>query len=258
MRHGLAAVLLCVLVAGAGCSSVPGIGGNGTGGDAEIVNEVPGVGNGTIENETALLEAHVAAVTESGFGQTITANLTGASGGETYRVTQEQRTSVAPGASEYRYQTITNGRTSIRIIAWGNESVAYRRGETGGGQPQYQRIEPQAADTLAGRTVLETRLSDEFEVVNVTEREDAPDVVTLEVEGLPEANTVFEDQQGISNVREFEAQVVVDTEGRVHSYAAAAVYDIEDETAQYEYAFQMTSFEDPGVERPDWVDEIEG
>lgn len=257
MREGLAAVLLCVLLAGAGCSSVPGLGG-GNGADAATADQVPGVGNGTIENETALLDAHVSTVTESGYVQTLTANLTGAAQGETYPINQRQRTRVAAGATEYRYQLITSGRVSSRFIVWGNESVRYRRGETGGGQPQYQQLEPESPGRLAGRLVLESRLSDEFEVVNVTTREDAPDVVTLEVQGLPADNDVFAGQEQVSNVREFEAQLVVDTRGRIHSYAAAAVYDIEGTTAEYEYRFQMTSFEGPAVERPDWVDEIEG
>ena len=259
MRVGLAAVFLCVLVAGAGCSAVPGIGGDGLDGDeAATANEVPGVGNGTLENETALLDAHVAAVTETGFSQTVSMNFTEAVDGETFLVSQRQRTGVAAGATAYEYQTITDAQVSSRIIAWGNETVEYRRGEAGGGDPQYRRTDPQAPGELAGREVLAGRLSADFEVVDVRERPDAPDVVTLEVSGLPEDNDVFDGQEHVSNVRRFEAQLVVDLEGRVHSYAAAAVYDVEGEPADYEYQFQMTGFEDPGVERPDWVDEVEG
>jgi hypothetical protein len=259
MRDGLAAVFLCVLVAGAGCSAVPGIGGDGLGGDeAATANEVPGVGNGTLENETALLDAHVAAVTETGFSQTISANFTDAGDGETYLVSQRQRTGVAAGATAYEYQTIIDAQVSSRTLAWGNETVEYRRGEAGGGDPQYRRTDPQPPGELAGREVLEGRLSADFEVVDVRERPDAPDVVTLEVSGLPEDNDVFDGQEHVSNVRRFEAQLVVDLEGRVHSYAAAAVYDVEGEPADYDYQFQMTGFEDPGVERPDWVDEVEG
>jgi hypothetical protein len=261
MRHGLAAVLLCVLVAGAGCSAIPGTGGNGDGiggGDAPVSDSVPGVANGSLEDPSALLDAHVAAVTETGYSQSISVNLTDASEGETYAVSQRQRTGVAAGAVEYEYQTITNSQVSSRIQAWGNESVEYQRGETGGGDPQYRRVDSQPPERLAGRAVLDQRLSTDFEVVDVEERDDAPDVVTLEVSGLPEENEAFDGQEQVENLRQFEAQLVVDTEGRVHSYAAAAVYDIEGETADYDYQFQMTGFEDPGVEQPDWIDEAEG
>lgn len=261
MREGLAAVLLCVLVASAGCSVLPGGNGagNGVGGNGEdaVANEVPGVANGSLENSTALLDAHVAAVTESGYSQIISTNLTGAAQGETYPISQRQRTRVAAGASEYRYQTITSGQVSSRIIAWGNRSVEYRRGETAGGEPQYQRLDPQPVDRLAGRAIFDPRLSPEFEVVNVTERENAPDVIKLEVDALPAENDVFDEQEEITDVRQFEAQLVVDTEGRIHSYAAAAVYDIEGTTAEYEYRYQITSFEEPEITRPDWIDEIE-
>ena len=261
MRHGLAAVLLCVLVAGTGCSAIPGTGGNGDGlssDEAAVADSVPGVGNGSLEDPPALLDAHVAAATETGYSQTISANFTEARDGETFAVSQRQRTDVAAGAVAYEYQTITNSRVSSRIWAWGNESVEYRRGESGGGDPQYRRLDAQPPERLAGRAVLDQRLSTDFEVVDVRERDGAPAVVTLEVGGLPEANEVFDGQERVENLRRFEAQLIVDTEGRVHSYAAAAVYDIEGETADYDYRFQMTGFEDPGVERPDWVEEVEG
>lgn len=250
MRQGLAAVLLCVLAATAGCSALPGSGG-GTG----PAEEAPGVEDGQLENESALLDAHVEAVTETGYAQEIRTNVTTVRQGETLDVTQRQRTRVTAGATEYRYQTVTSGGVSTRFIAWGNESIEIRRAEAGGGEPQYQSTEPEDPATLAGRVLLENRLSSEFEVVDVEQRENSPDVVTLQVDALPENNTVFDGQERIENVREFEAELVVDTQGRIHSYAAAAVYDVGNETGEYEFTFQMTSFEDPGVERPEWARE---
>ena len=262
MRQGLAAVLLCVLVAGAGCSALPGSGGGDATPeetpDGATVSEVPGVEDGQIGDESALLDAHVGTITETGYAHTIDSNITDARRNETVEVTQRQRTRVAAGAGEYRTQLITSGGVSSRFITWGNESVAVRRGETAGSDPQYQSIPPRDPETLAGRALLERRLSAEFEAVDVQQREDAPNVVTFEVEGLPADNAVFDQQEQISNVREYEAELVVDTEGRIHSFAAVAVYDIEGETADYEFTYQMTSFEDPGVERPEWAAEGDG
>ena len=253
MREGIAAVLLCVLAVSAGCSALPG----GPGGSA-APEAVPGVEDGHLANETALLDAHVENVTETGYAQEIRSNLTDIYQGETIELSQRQRTRVAAGATEYRTQLVSNGGVATRVITWGNESIAVRRGETGGGEPQYQTIEPQDPETLAGRSLLENRLSSEFEVASVEEREDAPDVVTLEVTEIPENNTVFSQQEEVENVREFEARIAVDTRGRIHSYAAAAIYDIGGETAEYEYTFRMTTFEDPGVERPEWAQESDG
>ena len=256
MRQGLAAVLLCVLVAGAGCSALPGSGGGDDVGAA--ASEVPGVEDGQLVDASALLDAHVGTVTETGYAHTVNTNITDARQNETVEVTQRQRTRVAAGAAEYETQLVASAGVSSRFITWGNESVAFRRGETAGGDPQYQTIPPRDPEALAGRALLERRLSAEFEAVDVQQRDGAPALVTFEVEGLPEDNTVFDQQGQISNVREYEAELVVDTEGRIHSFAAAAVYDIEGETADYEFTYQMTSFEDPGVERPEWAAEGDG
>ena len=262
MRQGLTAVLLCVLVAGAGCSALPGSGG-GDAAPAETpddatVSEVPGVEDGQLVDASALLDAHVGTVTGTGYAHTVDTNITDARRNETVEVTQRQRTRVAAGAGEYETQLVTSGGVSSRFITWGNESVAIRRGETAGSDPQYRSIPPRDPETLAGRALLERRLSAEFETVNVEQRDGAPDLVTFEVEDLPADNTVFDQQEQISNVREYEAELIVDTEGRIHSFAAAAAYDIEGETADYEFAYQMISFEDPGVERPEWAAEGSG
>lgn len=249
MRRGLAAVLLCVLVFAAGCSAVPGTGG----GSDDAAGSVPGVEGGALENGTVLLDAHVEGATETGFTQEISTNATETIGNETVAVSQRQRVRVAPDAAEYRSQVLVSGGTSARFLAWGNRSVAVQRVEIGGREPQLRRIQPRPAEQLTGRLLLERRLSEEFEVVDVEEREDGPALVTMEVDALPANNTVFDDRENVENVRDFEATLVVDTEGRVHSYAATAVYDVDGETADYDFSLRMTAFGDPGVERPSWA-----
>ena len=255
MRRGLAAVLLCLLVASAGCSVIPG---GSDGDDGTTAEEVPGVEDGRLANESALLDAHIEATTETGYSYERRANVTDAVGGEPINVSERQRTRVEAGASEYWIQQITTAAGSSRVTAWGNESLELRRIERPGQDPQVRVGESRPPGELAARAVFEPRLSPEFEVVDVEQREDAPDIVTLEVDGMPEENEVFAGQENVENVRGFEAQLVVDTEGRIHSYAAAAVYDIEGETANYDFSYQMTSFEDPGVERPEWAAEGDG
>jgi len=251
MRRSLAAVLLCVLVFAAGCSAIPGTGGDGgSGGAAE---SVPGVEDGRLANGTVLLDAHVEATTATGFTQEISTNATQTVGNETAAVSQHQRVRVAPGATEYRSQIVVSGGTSGRFLTWGNRTAAVQRAEIAGGDPQYREVRPRPAEQLAGRVVLEQRLSEEFEVTGVEEREDGPALVTMEVDALPANNTVFDDQETIENVREFEATLVVDTAGRVHSYTATAAYDIGGEPADYDFSLRVTSFEDPGVERPPWA-----
>lgn len=266
MREGLAAVLLCTLVVTAGCSALSGSGGNATGEktepDAPVddvdTDGIPGIEDEQLANETALLDAHVEAVTETGYSYERRTNVTDAIDGGTLEVSERQRSSVEAGASEYWIQQVTSAARSSRVTAWGNESTVLLRLEGSGQDPQYRVGASQSPDSLAARTLFELRLSPEFEVTGVDEREDGPAVVTLEADGLPEENEVFDDQEDIENVREYEATLVVDTEGRIHSYTASARYDIEGETGDYEISFRMTGFEDPDVERPEWAAEISG
>ena len=251
MRRSIAAVLLCVLVFAAGCSAIPGTGGDdGSSGTAE---SVPGVEDGRLANGAVLLDTHVEATTATGFTQEISTNATQTIGNETVMVGQRQQVRVAPDATEYRSQVVVSGNTSGRFLTWGNRTVAVQRVEVAGGDPQYREARPRSAEQLAGRLLLEQRLSEEFEVTDVEERDDGPALVTMEVDALPANNTVFDDQESIENVREFEATLVVDTAGRVRSYTATAVYDVDGGPADYDFSLRMTSFEDPGVERPSWA-----
>jgi hypothetical protein len=260
MRRGLAAVLLCVLVFAAGCSAIP-IGGNGgetspggdgSGGSDGTAESVPGVENGSLVNGTALLDTHVRTITETGYAHYIAINGTTVRNGNITDVTQQKRTEVSAGAEEYLTQLIRSGESSERYIVWGNRSVAVRSAEVGGSVPQYQSIPPRSPENLAGRALLDGRLSSEFEVVDVDERADAPNLVTMEVDALPEDNDAFSEQE-VSNIREYEARLVVDTEGRIHGYTETAALETEGERTDYEFRLEMNSFEDPGVERPSWA-----
>lgn len=251
MRRSIAAVLLCVLVFAAGCSAIPGTGGDG--GSDGTAESVPGVEDGRLADGTALLDAHVEAATATGFTQEISTNATQTIGNETAVVGQRQQVRVAPDATEYRSRVVVSGNTSGRVLTWGNRSIGVQRVEIAGGDPRYQEVQPRPAEQLAGRLLLERRLSEEFEVTDVEERDDGPTLVTMEVNALPANNTVFDDQETIENVREFEATLVVDTAGRVRSYTATAVYDLNGQPADYDFSLRTTNFEDPGVERPPWA-----
>ena len=258
MRRSVAAVLLCVLVFAAGCSAIPGTGGDGgeappgCDGSNGTAESVPGVENGSLVNGTALLDAHVRTITETGYAHYIAINGTTVRNRNVTEVTQQKRTDVSAGAEEYMTQLIRSGELSERYIVWGNRSVAVRSAEVDGSAPQYQSIPPRSPENLAGRALLDGRLSSEFEVVDVDERADAPALVTMEVDALPEDNDLFSEQE-VSNIREYEARLVVDTEGCIHGYTETAALKTEGERTDYEFRLEMNSFEDPGVERPPWA-----
>lgn len=242
MRRGLATVGLCLLLVLSGCSFLSG----GTAGNA-----APGVENGGLADARALLDAHESALTESGYSHDLTVNQSLETENRTLEDTQRQRMRVAAGASQYERQVIYGGRG--RIIAWGNETVEYQRIESGG-QTQYRRTEPESATAMSGVKTLEPLLSAPFEVVD-SEETDGRTLVTLEATGQPSAEQAF--PSNTTSVENFEARLVVDGDGRVHELSASAEYVLEGQPGGYEFDFELTSTDDPGVERPSWVDDIE-
>lgn len=243
MRRAFAAVGLCLLLTLSGCSFLPG--GSADGGAA------PGVEDGELADAEALLDAHASTLTESGYSHDLTVNQTARAGNDTVRTSQRQRMRVAAGASQYTRQVIYGSRG--RILAWGNETVEYQRIETGGAT-QYRRSDPESATAMTGVNTLRPLLSAPFEVVD-TEEADGRTLVTLESTGEPSHENAV--PQNTTSVDSFDARLVVDGEGRVHELTAAAEYQVDGEAGSYEFTYELTSTSDPGVERPDWVADIE-
>lgn len=243
MRRGPATLVLCLLLVTAGCSALPGSGGNGP----------PGVEDDRLVDVDALTEAHVDALTESGYSHEIRLNQTRVVDGEVVDTHRAQRTNVAPGAAEYHYQLINRGDVSSRIILWGNETDAYQSTEAGG-QRRIGRSKPPTDRALAGVGLLEAHLTAPYEVAETRET-DGTTLYVLEATDRPETDAAF--PRNAENVRSYEARLVVDPDGRILAFEAAAEYDLGGEDAEYELSFDVTDLEDPEVQRPDWVDEVE-
>lgn len=246
MRRGSAALVLCLLVATAGCSALPGLGGEG--GDGP-----PGVEDDRLADVDALTEAHVEALTESGYSHEIGLNQTRIVDGEPVDTHRAQRTKVAAGATAYHYQLVNQGEVSSRITLWGNETRAYQRTEAGD-QQQFRSSDPPSDRALAGVGLLEPHLTAPFEVVE-TRDANGTTLHVLESTDRPESGAAF--PQAAENVRSYEARLVVDPDGRILAFEATAEYDLDGEPADYRLSFEVTHLEDPGVQRPDWVDQVE-
>lgn len=243
MRRAFAALGLCLLLVLAGCSFLPG--GSGDGGEA------PGVENGELADAEALLAAHESALTESGYGHDLSVNQSAETDNGTADTSQRQRMRVAAGASQYVRQVIYDGQG--RIVAWGNESVEYQRIESGG-SAQYRQTDPESPTAMTGVNTLRPLLTAPFEVVD-TEEADGRTRVTLESTGEPSHENAF--PRNTSSVESFDARLVVDGDGRIHELSASAEYAVDGEAGGYEFTFELTSATDPGVERPDWVADVE-
>lgn len=243
MRRASAVVGLCLLLALAGCSYLPGF--------AE--EQAPGVEDDELVDGEALLDAHASTLTESGYSHDLSVNQTVESEDGTRESNRRQRTSVAAGGSQYVKQELLFGG-QVRTIYWGNDSVEYIRVDSGG-STNYQRGQPDNATTLTGVKIIEPFLSAPYEVVD-TEEVEGRTVYALESTGRPDHEGAFPDNT--TAVESFDARLVVDEDGRIHRLRATADYEIDGEGGSYEFVFELTAEEDPGVERPDWVDEVTG
>lgn len=243
MRRALAIVGLCLLLALSGCSFLP----DGSGGESAA----PGVEDGELSDSGALLDAHESTLTESGYGYDLSINLSSARDGQSFDISERQRMAVASGADQYVHQVIYGGRT--RVVAWGNDSVEYRRVEQGG-STEYSRSTPPSATALTGANLLEPHLTAPYEVVD-TEETDGRTLVTLESTGDPVDDRAI--PGNVSSVERYDARLVVDGEGRIHRLNASGEYASEGETGSYGFTYELTSAEDPGVERPAWVDQLD-
>ncbi|MUV86647.1 hypothetical protein GJ631_08725 [Natronomonas sp. CBA1123] len=247
MKRAYAAIGLCLLLALAGCSALPGA--------SPATSEAPpGVEDDQLTNSTALLDAHVEAVTASGYSHEVNLTQNGTVDGESFTSERRQRTTVEADAAEYRYQLINNGRANSRFIVWGNETVEYQRIEAGGRDPQYRRGEPTASESLAGQPLLEPHLSAPYEVVDTTES-NGTTLTTLSATDRPESEAAF--PRNATNIREYESELVVDGDGRIRSLSVDVTYDLDGESADYQFEFELTDSEAPDVERPAWVESLE-
>lgn len=219
------ALLLVAAVALAGCSapfdaSAPGSD------DARTVSP-PGVANGTLANESTLLDAHVAALGERGYRIEI--------------VTGDVRmTTVAE--SNYSSFRLIPGANSSNPAIWANESTTLAR-LTRNGETEYQRpprfwASPRqltGADALQG--LLEAGTYSRTGTTDCGER----DCVVLEASNH-------------SRYDSFDAEAHVDGEGVVHRFDATFGREGEDGTVEVEHRLRVTEVGDVTVERPPWVE----
>lgn len=255
MRRATTLLALCLLFAVAGCAALSGGNGVGTG------EEPPGVEDGQLVDAEALADAHVEAMNESGFSHESSLDRTRTVDGEPTETSLTQRTSVAPGATAYTYRVRSLGAVSWRSHVWGNETVEYSRGDWGG-MRQTGSGPPADARTLAGVELLEPHLTAPYEVVETREADGGDDTETdggtltvLEASDRPTSDEGFPDEA--TDVRNYDATLVVDRDGRIRSLEVTAEYDIEGEPADYRLSYEVTDVGDPGVTRPFWVDDVE-
>jgi hypothetical protein len=257
-------VLLAVCLVLSGCSFLGGTGtptagpdpGPGTGTPVDGQVDPPGIENGQLTDLHTLLNAHEAALLETGFETDLRANATNSFQGEVYESRQRQQTIVEPDAREYRFRT-TSLSDGFVANNWGNESTTVIRARIGN-TTRYQ-IESGTADRLlTTRPVLENYLNaTEMAVAGTGETGNGRQVVRLESQGTPDVDELERGvvPQNATDLRNWTVTAVVDGEGRVLQFRATAEYTLREQDGRLDIQFDVLRLDQPSVKRPEWVAE---
>lgn len=246
MRRPLAAVALCLVLVLAGCS-LPG---GSSGVELTAENAPPGVSaeSGTLDDPGALLAAHNESLVASGFVTEVRTNATLIRNGEPQQVRRTQVVRAEAGITEYNNTVVNPGS---RFDVWGNDSVQAVRLQARG-DVQYGTSEPQPAETLTGSTLLSRYLAaGNWSLTNATMQGEEP-VFTFRSSAVPSEPSAL--PENATNLREYGAVMVVDSDGRIRYFEATGTYTLDGTEASFTVSQRLVS-EGAAVERPPWVDE---
>lgn len=221
----------------------------------------PGVNETGLEDPTELVDAHRAALNESGFAFEFRANVT--VGPASQRTVQ--RGTVEAGLSPLVVNSTSerdlgDGATTVNTDLWANRTTTavqydrdnrtriqrYDRSDDGLGVPDETWAHLPRADLdsqVTNAWLLELALTTgEFELDRVEDRDGRRVAVLRATEAAAAAN-----------LTDLDATVVVDMEGRVHDISLTAAYEGDEATTSIDYEFELTRIGSVTVERPAWV-----
>lgn len=242
----------------------------------------PGVSGNGVENATALLEAHVAALNDTGYAFAIVSNGSTTRGDRTVRSNSTTNGTVAANASRFLVhsrsdRTSGDGSRASAADVWGNESVVlYRIQESD--RNRYQRLNRSTGFATAtdygsqfsGATLIRSALQTGDFTVESVERGGNGTLTTLVAteyvrpEGDRGGNatagsaatattTAGGASTGGPDVTTYDVRMVVDDEGRVRELDLniAAEGDRTSESVRYRY--ELTQIGGVAVSQPDWT-----
>ncbi|USZ69142.1 hypothetical protein NGM10_05235 [Halorussus salilacus] len=225
----------------------------------------PGVNETGIEDASELVEAHEAALVETGFAFGFEANVTVGPARQFTAVSGRVESGLSPlvveSASE---RDLGDGPTAVGTDLWANETtvaVQYdregrdqlRRYNRSGGEfgvPDETWAHLPRADLKSQVTnawLIELALAaGEYDLERVDDRDGERVAVLRATEAAAAAN-----------LTDLDSTVVVDEEGRVRELSLTAAYEGEEPTTEVRYEFELTEVGGVSVERPAWVAEAE-
>ena len=224
----------------------------------------PGVNETGLEDASELVDAHQAALNESGFAFEFRANVTvGPASQRTVQCgTVEAGLSplVVNSTSE---RDLGDGPTTVATDLWANRTTTAVRYDRDGhtrvrqfnrsgeelGVPDETWAHLPRADLdsqVTNAWLLELALNaGEFELDRVENRDGERVAVLRATEASAAAN-----------LTDLDATVVVDMDGRVHHISLTAAYEGDEANTSIEYEFELTEVGNVTVERPGWADAV--
>ncbi|PSP87188.1 hypothetical protein BRC90_11105 [Halobacteriales archaeon QS_4_69_34] len=257
MQRAFGTLALVALLVLAGCGQPFGSGGtdapvaDGASGDATVASDdlPPGVSETGVENATALLAAHRAALVESGFESAARRNGTARRDSETVAFDEGQRVVAAPGAETYSSRVVMSGPGTAYEF-WSNGSVELVRAQIGG-TTRYRRGSGRSAGALTSVGLLGSSVVGGNYTPTSVEGSGDGRRITLQARTLDEPSRVL--PANATDVSGYASTLVLDGEGRVRSLETVANYTIGGREARFELRYALRQVGGVTVERPDWV-----
>lgn len=274
LRRAAGAVFLCALVVLAGCAgtgpwsnanmprenatTTPGAGSAAPQSTANgQASPPPGVSEQGLTNLTKLVQTNRKKLFETGYISAVRLRGKMTSKGKTRNLSMAQREVVEPGASEYLFQVQRSaGPTNYRSDVWSNESAAYVR-TSRGGPPSYRQTEPGriTSQLTGGQLLSQYAGAGEFTLDSINESGKRT-LYTLTADEYVRQPT--KRMPAPKNVSFYQAQVVVDSQGRVHYFEVKMQYaGPQGGQAQLHLQYGIRKIGNVSVTRPDWVDEAQ-
>lgn len=245
-------VLLATLVASAGCAGTNQLTSPGEPTTDELP---PGVSSPNVENASVLVDAHATTLDESGYTYRLERNRS--VDGETdsqpqYDEWRRQTTRIRGGESR-GVATVATGfsrpgyNETSQYDYWWNDSTAFSRFSEGNATDYDTLDRPSGMGTAFVSDVgfLWGLVDDTEFAVDSVDRTLTDTRITLTNTGAGERA-----QDAVA----YDATIVVDSTGRIHSATEDAVYDADDGTVAVHTSYELTGTGVSSVERPEWVD----
>lgn len=257
-------VVLAVFVLLSGCSGLVGNGDNGTetGTPTDELPDDPsefdyaaGFGAEGVTNGTTALETYNDAVQAQGSYTGQYGYVVEAGGNETdvdveYRVDFEAE-------QAYQQLVVESPDVNATLETYYEDdkrySLAEYQGEQGDVGVQNETFPP---EQLTAAEVVQPLLLNASDYDASVERRNGQQVVVYQTTDIDDASGVL-GVQDPDNVSNFEATLVVDSEGLIHSvnYEVDYVFDGEERSVTFE--FELSNLGETSVERPDWADQAD-